>query len=249
MRLFDWWIRVTYHRTFTTHVSPFLFAFVRCARRLSSSYHYLFSPSSISTHTHTHTHIQLSIFHTRIHHTRLRKPHQPQQYHSIMLASLLRTTTPTRLVYRSVKTVPRAVSGNATRATTVAFVHTTASVQAADNVQVEHGRGQWKTYGDVENYKPGRYQIGTFNSISPVGLARFPPEEYDIRPGAEAANAHALLLRSHKLQESEVPHTVRAIARYVSYPMQFSRTIRLPTGPLSHFTFPLFCIHPSIHPL
>ena len=82
-------------------------------------------------------------------------------------------------------------------------------------LEVEHGRGQWKTYGDVENYKPGRYQIKTFNKISPVGLARFPPEVYDIREGEQAANAHAILLRSHKLQEDEVPHTVRAIARYV----------------------------------
>ena len=85
------------------------------------------------------------------------------------------------------------------------------------DVQVEHGRGQWKTYGDVENYKPGRYQIKTFNKISPIGLARFPSDVYDIREGHEAANAHAILLRSHKLQEDEIPHTVRAIARYVSY--------------------------------
>lgn len=82
-------------------------------------------------------------------------------------------------------------------------------------LEVEHGRGHWKTYGDVENYKPGRYQIKTFNKISPVGLARFPTEEYDIREGDKAANAHAILMCSHKLQEDEVPHTVRAIARYV----------------------------------
>jgi D-3-phosphoglycerate dehydrogenase len=83
-------------------------------------------------------------------------------------------------------------------------------------VQVEHGRGQWKTYGDIENYKPGKYQIKTFNKISPIGLARFPVDTYDIRPegdGNEGGNAHAILLRSHKLQETEVPHTVRAIAR------------------------------------
>ena len=82
-------------------------------------------------------------------------------------------------------------------------------------LEVEHGRGQWKTYGDVDNYKPGRYQIKTFNKLSPIGLARFPPEEYDIREGDAAANAHAIMLRSHKLDEKDVPHTVRAIARYV----------------------------------
>jgi D-3-phosphoglycerate dehydrogenase / 2-oxoglutarate reductase len=81
-------------------------------------------------------------------------------------------------------------------------------------VQVEHGRGVWKTYGDLSNYKQGKYQIKTFNKISPIGLARFPEEEYDVRTGdVEAANAHAILLRSHKLQEEEVPKTVRAIAR------------------------------------
>jgi hypothetical protein len=82
-------------------------------------------------------------------------------------------------------------------------------------VNVEHGRGVWKTYGDLTNYKQGNYQIKTFNKISPVGLARFPSDEYDIREeGQPAANAHAILLRSHKLKEEEVPKTVRAIARY-----------------------------------
>ena len=82
------------------------------------------------------------------------------------------------------------------------------------DVQVEHGRGQWKTYGDLQSYKQGKYQVKTFNKISPVGLSRFPSDEYDVRTGEdEAANAHAILLRSHKLQEEEVPQTVRAIAR------------------------------------
>ena len=85
-----------------------------------------------------------------------------------------------------------------------------------EGVQVEHGRGAWKTYGDLSNYKQGNYQIKTFNKISPVGLARFPSDEYDIREESQpAANAHAILLRSHKLKEEEVPKTVRAIARYV----------------------------------
>lgn len=84
------------------------------------------------------------------------------------------------------------------------------------DIEVEHGRGQWKTYGDVDSYKQGKYQIKTFNKISPIGLGRFPTDQYDIRTdGTEAANAHAILLRSHKLQEEEVPKTVRAIARYV----------------------------------
>jgi len=82
------------------------------------------------------------------------------------------------------------------------------------SVEVEHGRGEWKTYGDLSNFQQGKYQIKTFNKVSPVGLARFHPDEYDVRTGDdEAANAHAILLRSHKLQEDDVPNTVRAIAR------------------------------------
>ena len=79
-------------------------------------------------------------------------------------------------------------------------------------VELEHGRGSWKTYGDIDNYEQGKYQIKTFNKISPVGLARFQKDQYDVRSG-DAANAHAILLRSHKLQEDDVPATVRAIAR------------------------------------
>ena len=84
------------------------------------------------------------------------------------------------------------------------------------DVQVEHGRGEWKTYGDVESYNQGKYQIKTFNKLSPSGLARFPDNEYNIRKGEDGAfTAHAIMLRSHKLKEEEVPHTTRCIARYV----------------------------------
>lgn len=94
------------------------------------------------------------------------------------------------------------------------FGRTTASWFSSTSVEVEHGRGQWKTYGDVSSYKQGKYQIKCFNKISPIGLAKFPSDNYDIRPdGQDAANAHAILLRSHKLQEQQVPKTVRAIAR------------------------------------
>jgi D-3-phosphoglycerate dehydrogenase len=46
-------------------------------------------------------------------------------------------------------------------------------------------------------------------------LAVFPKELYDVIPAEEANGrpAHALMLRSHKLQESEVDASVRAIAR------------------------------------
>ena len=82
-------------------------------------------------------------------------------------------------------------------------------------VELENYRAEWKTYGDIENYTPGKYTIQTFNKISPQGLKLFGNEEYDVRPTGEdgAGNSHAILLRSHKLQEEEIMHTVRAIAR------------------------------------
>lgn len=46
------------------------------------------------------------------------------------------------------------------------------------------------------------------------GLAKFPSELYDIKATEwDSGNAHAILLRSHKLQEGEVDVCVRAIAR------------------------------------
>lgn len=88
-----------------------------------------------------------------------------------------------------------------------------ASSAALADVSVEHGRGAWKTYGDINSYQPGKFQVKTYNKISPDGLQKFPAEKYEIREGDAAQNAHAILLRSHKLKEEEVPHTVRAIAR------------------------------------
>ena len=78
----------------------------------------------------------------------------------------------------------------------------------------------------MENYQQGKYQIKTFNKISPIGLSRFPTDEYDVRTADdEAANAHAIMLRSHKLQEEEVPKTVRAIARYVRGLSLYTRVV------------------------
>jgi D-3-phosphoglycerate dehydrogenase / 2-oxoglutarate reductase len=53
-------------------------------------------------------------------------------------------------------------------------------------------------------------------SIFPLqGLSVFPKELYDVIPNDEAKGrpAHAIMLRSHKLQEGEVDASVRAIAR------------------------------------
>jgi D-3-phosphoglycerate dehydrogenase len=94
------------------------------------------------------------------------------------------------------------------------LLHACRSSSTSSSVEIEHGRGKWKTFGDVENYVPGKHQVKTFNKVSPIGLAKFPSDMYDVRGNDdEAQNAHAILLRSHKLKEEEIPHTVRAIAR------------------------------------
>lgn len=78
------------------------------------------------------------------------------------------------------------------------------------DLDISHYTGEWKTYGDIEQYTPGKFVIQTFNKISQKGLRRFDEDSYEV---GSSGNAHALLLRSHKLQEDEVLHTVRAIAR------------------------------------
>uniref|UniRef100_A0A7S3V893 phosphoglycerate dehydrogenase n=1 Tax=Chaetoceros debilis TaxID=122233 RepID=A0A7S3V893_9STRA len=92
------------------------------------------------------------------------------------------------------------------------------NVRALSNnpqVDIDHYQGDWKTYGDIENYTPGKLTIQTFNKISPTGLKRFGDDKYVVKANEDGkcGNAHAILLRSHKLQEEEVMHTVRAIAR------------------------------------
>ena len=55
------------------------------------------------------------------------------------------------------------------------------------------------------------YRIKTYNTISTKGLDRFERDRYEV--GQDIAHPEALLLRSHKLQESEIPASVTAIAR------------------------------------
>ena len=79
-----------------------------------------------------------------------------------------------------IPTALRTVTRASGRQSAAAF-HTTASLAA--DVSVEHGRGEWKTYGDITTYKPGHFQIKTYNKISPHGLARFPKEQYEVKEG------------------------------------------------------------------
>jgi D-3-phosphoglycerate dehydrogenase len=108
------------------------------------------------------------------------------------------------------------------------------------DVQVEHYREEWKTYGDLQSYKQGKYQIKTFNKISPVGLSRFPTDEYDVRTGdAEAANAHAILLRSHKLQEeANISHYIWAL--FLSEIRCGAGTNNVPVDRMTELGIPVF---------
>eukprot|EP00978_Attheya_sp_CCMP212_P025819 scaffold83859_cov34-Attheya_sp.AAC.1 len=82
-------------------------------------------------------------------------------------------------------------------------------------VSVDHFVSGWENIIEAQEFtKTEKYQIQTFNKISPQGLAQFSPDKFEIKGEAwEKKDAHAILLRSHKLQESEVDVSVRAIAR------------------------------------
>ena len=109
-----------------------------------------------------------------------------------------------------------------------------------EQVMVDHysetgSAGQWKMYGDLKNYDDGKFVIQTFNKISPIGLGNFDQELYDVRAqGEESKNAHAILLRSHKLKEEEVQVTVRAIARCGA------GTNNVPVARMSELGIPVF---------
>ena len=58
---------------------------------------------------------------------------------------------------------------------------------------------------------PSRYRIAVYNAISARGLERFPHAAYLV--GKALADPDAILLRSHALQMSEIPASVKAIGR------------------------------------
>jgi D-3-phosphoglycerate dehydrogenase len=55
------------------------------------------------------------------------------------------------------------------------------------------------------------YKIKTFNTIAVRGLERFSRKEFEV--SSDAADPHAILLRSHKLAEQDITTSLRAIAR------------------------------------
>ncbi len=55
------------------------------------------------------------------------------------------------------------------------------------------------------------YKIKTFNHIAVRGLERFSLDAYEV--GSEISDPHAILLRSHKLDDASLTASVRAVAR------------------------------------
>ncbi len=69
--------------------------------------------------------------------------------------------------------------------------------------------------GDGADRAGSAFSVKTYNAISPVGLDKFPKGKYSVS-GDDAAlegPPMAMMLRSHKLQVSEVAPTVRGIVR------------------------------------
>lgn len=114
------------------------------------------------------------------------------------------------------------------------FPATTTVRGFSEAVDIEHYSSGWKIT-DKDQYQPGQFNIKTFNKISPKGLNRFPPKDYIVSGDAfPNNNSHAILLRSHKLQEEEVDVTVRAIARCGA------GTNNVPVKRMTDFGIPVF---------
>jgi D-3-phosphoglycerate dehydrogenase / 2-oxoglutarate reductase len=124
---------------------------------------------------------------------------------------------------RSTSVLAASTTRYGTRTAVSAFVATTpikheysstTKTQLPLPVDIEHYTSGWNIEDISDFTKHGTYSIQTFNKISPIGLGRFPNDLYTVTPKEGSTSpAHAILLRSHKLQETEVDVTVRAIAR------------------------------------
>merc|ERR1712166_1160981 len=68
----------------------------------------------------------------------------------------------------------------------------------------------WNLFHNRHKGEQLPFHVQTFNAIAPEGLAHF-PSDYDV--SEDSTEPHAIMLRSHKLQVSDVPKSVRAIAR------------------------------------
>ena len=55
------------------------------------------------------------------------------------------------------------------------------------------------------------YKIQTLNNISVAGLDRLPRDKYEV--ASEIANPDAIMLRSFKMHDMEIPKSVKAVGR------------------------------------
>jgi len=76
------------------------------------------------------------------------------------------------------------------------------------------------------------FKILTLNSISGVGLKRFPPERYQV--GSEVKAPDAILVRSHDMHKMDIPSQVKAIGR------AGAGTNNIPVGKMSERGMPVF---------
>ena len=88
----------------------------------------------------------------------------------------------------------------------------------------------------VGAYSGASFNVKTFNAISPVGLNKFPKGKYAVSGDDKAlpGDPMAMMLRSHKLQVSEVPATVRGIVRCGA------GTNNIPVKEMSELGIPVF---------
>ena len=55
------------------------------------------------------------------------------------------------------------------------------------------------------------HKVLTFNNIAEVGLQRFPTERFEV--GEDLSNPDAIILRSHKMHDMEIPESLAAVGR------------------------------------
>lgn len=63
----------------------------------------------------------------------------------------------------------------------------------------------------MADHQQNTFNILTLNQISPLGLARFPKENYQV--GTDIAEPDAILVRSHNMLNMNIPNSVLAIGR------------------------------------
>ena len=130
---------------------------------------------------------------------------------------------------------PRAVVTRASDATDDEIEFLEKALKLAKSRKGASGGGASAGAG-AGSYTGASFNVKTFNAISPVGLGKFPPGKYAVSgdDGALPGDPMAIMLRSHKLQVSEVGPTVRGIVRCGA------GTNNIPTKEMSERGIPVF---------